>query len=98
MYENEVILKNLNRLCNQTYKLLPLREENKDWEKINNTIIIEIKGLIKILSLSQQSQIFSILCKLEGLKDLTADEDFLLFRKTVFECLNLFKVVQNEYK
>ena len=29
--EKEAIEKNLKRLINQNYKLLPLREEGKDW-------------------------------------------------------------------
>lgn len=31
--ENEIILRRLQNLINQTYKLLPNREEGSDWEK-----------------------------------------------------------------
>ena len=36
---------NLTRLINQTYKLLPMREENLDWEKKLDTIIEEFAGM-----------------------------------------------------
>ena len=32
---------------------------------------------------------FPLLSKLEGLYSLTNDEDFLCYRRTIFECLNL---------
>ena len=33
---------NLKRIINQVYKLLPLREEGKDWEKPLDTLIEEL--------------------------------------------------------
>ena len=36
---------NLTRLINQTYKLLPMREENLDWEKKLDAIIEEFAGM-----------------------------------------------------
>lgn len=37
--ENEVIFNRLQNLINQTYKLLPSREEGLDWVKPLKTII-----------------------------------------------------------
>ena len=80
---------NLNRLTNQTYKLLPTWEEAADWKKPLATIIEEFSGM-KELFMNYQEIFFSLLCKLEGLFIYTEDPtDFLMFRKTVFECLNL---------
>ena len=86
--ENEAILANLKRLANQIYKLLPSREEGLDWEKPLSTIVEEFAGMDMLL-LEQHKILFSLLCKLEGLFTLNNENDFLAFRKTIFECLNL---------
>lgn len=83
---NDTVIKNLHRLLNQTYKLLPMREEGADWEKPLETIIEEIVGMNEILF---NDIFFSLLCKLEGLKILKNKEDFPLYRRTIFECLSM---------
>ena len=82
------IVLNLKRLTNQIYKLLPSREEGLDWETPLSTITEEFMGM-RFLLIEQQEIIFSILCKLNGLKNLKEEEDFALYRRTIFECLNL---------
>ena len=85
---NNAIIAELKRLTNQTYKLLPNREEGVDWEKPLATILEELSG---IDSLFQQEHVilFRLIAKLEGLFTLTETEDFQLFRSTIFECLGL---------
>ena len=82
------IVENLKKLTNQIYKLLPNREENIDWQTPLNTIIEEISGMDKLLS-NYHEILFPLLCKLEGLYDLTEENDFFFYRRTIFECLNL---------
>jgi len=36
---------------------------------------------------------FPLLSKLEGLYSLTNEEDFLCYRRTIFECLNLMNIL-----
>jgi hypothetical protein len=86
--KNEAIRNNLQRLINQIYKLLPSREEKSDWEKPLGTIIEELAGMDRLF-LDYHDVLFTILSKLEGLFTLKNEEDFLMFRKTIFECLNL---------
>ena len=79
----------MERLTNQVYKLLPTWEEGLDWHKPLTTVIEELAGM-KELFLDHQKIFFSLLCKLEGLFIYKEENnDFFLFRKTVFECLNL---------
>ena len=40
-FNNTTIEESLIRLVNLTYKLLPMREENENWEKTLETIIEE---------------------------------------------------------
>lgn len=86
--DNSAIIVNLKRITNQVYKLLPSREEGADWEKPLTTLIEEIAGMSRLL-VGQHDILFPLLCKLEGLFTLTQKEDFLLFRRTIFECLSL---------
>lgn len=89
-FTDDVINTNIKRLTNQIYKLLPTREENGEWEKPLATIIEELAGM-KRLDFGRSVQLHSLLCKLEGLFTLTQEEDFLLYRRVIFECLGLMK-------
>ena len=91
---NEAIFNNLNRITNQIYKLLPNREEGLDWEKPLETLIIELTGMSSLLP--DQTELFSLLCKLEALKTLADEEDFMLYRKTIFECLGLMSKIKKQ--
>jgi hypothetical protein len=91
----EAIVKNLNRITNQIYKLLPSREEGLDWEKPLLTLIEEIAGMDRLL-IGQHTTLFLLLCKLEGLFTLTKKEDFGVFRGIVFECLSLINSLSKE--
>ena len=84
-FPNEVIEKNVTRLTNQMWKLIPMYENNEDWKKQLNTVIIEIAGLNEIFYL--EPQFLQLLSKLEGLKII--EMNFSSYRKTVFECINL---------
>ena len=79
---------NLKRNINLIYKLLPMREEGKEWDKTLETVIEELVGMNRLL-VDLQSSLFPIICKLEGLYSLTDSEDMSLFRRTIFECLSL---------
>lgn len=86
--EPQAIEVNLQRLVNQTYKLLPNREEGLDWQAPLSAIIEELVGM-QALFLIREDLFFRLLCKLEGLFSLTENKDFFIYRKTIFECLNL---------
>jgi hypothetical protein len=83
---NAAIAKELKRLTNLIYKLLPSREENVDWGKPLETIIEELAGMDRLL-IDQHEILFPLLSKLEGLFTLTEVDDFALFRRSIFECL-----------
>lgn len=82
----EVVVKNVQRLTNQLWKLIPMREHEEDWEKQLDTVIIEIAGLNEIFI----GPVFlQALSKLEGLR--VQETNFELYRKTVFECISLIQ-------
>lgn len=90
--EDQAVKSYLVRLTNQIYKLLPSREEGIDWQWSLKIIIEEIMGMKEIF-ISHQDKLLSLLCKLEGMKSLNDEKDFMLYRRTIFECLSILKEV-----
>lgn len=82
------IAANIRRLTNQIYKLLPLREEGGNWLRPLEALIEEIAGMDRLL-IGQHLILFKLLSKLEGLLLLTDENDFMLYRSVIFECLGL---------
>ena len=86
--EIQAVIFNIKRIINQVYKLLPMREEGRDWEKPLQTIIEEISGM-KRLIVGQDDLFFLILCKMEGLFSLHRQEYMNIYIRTIFVCLSL---------
>lgn len=92
---DSAIKKYFIRLTNQIYKLLPSREEGVDWQKPLSTLIEEISGM-KDIFINNQDRLLSLLCKLQGLYYLQGEDNFLLYRKTIFECLEIINEVTKD--
>lgn len=92
-FESRVVENELSYLTNQIYKLLPCREEGSDWSKPLETVMIEIIGMKDLLIECPQELMLRLLSKLEGLYSLKAEKDFFIFRRTIFDCLNLLNEV-----
>lgn len=85
-FSDEVVKKDVQRLTNQLWKLIPMREHEEDWKKQLETVVIEITGLNEIF----MGPVFlQLLSKLEGLK--VKDTNFELYRKTIFESISLLQ-------
>lgn len=80
------IICNNRRLTNQLWKLIPMRENQEDWEKQLDTVILEFVGLNELFVGPVYLQILS---KLEGLR--VKQVSFELYRKTIFECISLLQ-------
>ena len=88
-FSSEEIQANIHRLTNQFWKLIPMRENNEDWLKQLDTVIIEVAGLSNIF---EGPAFLQLLAKLEGLR--IVDINFDLYRKTVFECISLLRSIK----
>lgn len=93
-FSTEVISKDIKRLTNQLWKLIPMRENQEDWKKQLDTVRIEVAGLNEIFL--SYPQFLQLLSKLEGL--LIEDINFDLYRKTVFESINLLQEINREQR
>lgn len=79
------------RLTNQLWKLIPMWENEEDWLKQLDTVIIDIAGKDEIFL--HNSHFLQLLSKLEGIRVKENDIEFNIFRKTVFECINIINEV-----
>jgi hypothetical protein len=98
-FEEEVYLRYITYVKNQIYKILPLAEEHGEWRKHLDTLITELTGSDSVFL--QSINFISLINKLETLKalpnfpsslsleDMRQTAEFKLFRKTIFECMNI---------
>lgn len=83
-----VVVSDINRLTNQLWKLIPMRENQENWLMHLDSLIIELAGLNE-LSSNTDEKFLILLSKLKGLK--IEDTTFQIYRKTVFECISLLR-------
>lgn len=69
------------------FKALPLKEEGKDWKKYLEGLLIELNGMDILVS---EVNLMAVIGKLEGLKDI---EEHDMFRKVIFDCIDLIKKI-----
>ena len=88
-FTQEEIKNEVLRLTNQLWKLIPMRENEEDWNKQLETVILDIAGKDEIFL--HNSHFLQLLSKLEGLR---VDEvEFNIYRKTIFECINIINEI-----
>lgn len=78
----------VNRLTNQMWKLIPMRENNENWLGQLDSLIVELAGLNE-LSDNTDEKFLILLSKLRGLQ--VEETIFQVYRKTVFECISLLR-------
>lgn len=83
-----VLTSDINRLTNQLWKLIPMRENKEDWLSHLNCLIVELAGLNELCS-NTDEKFLILLSKLKGLQ--IEDTTFHVYRKTVFECISLLR-------
>lgn len=83
----ETVISDINRLTNQLWKLIPMRENEENWLDQLETVIIELSGLNTIFA--AKFNFLILLSKLEGLR--VIETDFYIYRKTIFETISLLR-------
>lgn len=84
-----VLTSDINRLTNQLWKLIPMRENEENWVGQLDSLHIEISGLGSLAKINEDENFLILLSKLEGLR--VKDSSFSVYRKTVFECISLLR-------
>lgn len=88
-FTNEALISNINRLTNQLWKLIPMREHNENWQNHLSSLIVEIAGFGEIYN--NAPSFISLLSKLEGLQK--TETEFNIYRKIVFEAISLLREI-----
>lgn len=88
----QVIQKDLRRLINQIWKLLPMRENNEDWQKQLGSVLNELHGLAAMFG--DRLDFLILLSKLEGLPK---TEDFMTYRTVIFTVISLLGEMANSF-
>lgn len=83
-----VVTSDINRLTNQMWKLIPMRENQENWSAQLDSLIVELAGLLHLSSNTDEKSLV-LLSKLKGLG--IEDTNFQVYRKTVFECISLLR-------
>ena len=83
-----ILTSDINRLTNQLWKLIPMRENQENWLAHLDSLVIELAGLNE-LSSNTDEKFLILLSKLKGLK--VEETTFQVYRKTVFECISLLR-------
>ena len=86
VFNDEIVKTDIKRLVNQLWKLIPMRENDEDWKSHLYVVIEEISGLNMIFA--DELDLLILLSKLEGLTSEVCN-DFMIYRKTVFRCIDL---------
>lgn len=87
-FSDQDMQKTIKRLTNQLWKLIPMREHDENWIKQLETVKLEIVGLNEIFI---SPSFLQLLAKIEGLCVQQEKIDFDLYRKTIFECINILQ-------
>ena len=83
-FSEKIIYADIQRLINQVWKLLPMKENDENWEHQLSSVLVELYGLHHIFD--GQLDFLILISKLEGLKDV---DDFFIYRTTVFSAISL---------
>lgn len=86
-FTNEALQANINRLTNQLWKLIPMRENNEKWQAHLSSLLVELVGLGEIYN--NVPSYLNLLSKLEGL--LITNTEFVTYRKIIFETISLLR-------
>lgn len=82
-FSNNIVVKDLRRLINQIWKLLPMRENEEDWQKQLDNVLIELRGLH--IMFGDQLNFLILLSKLEGLYEV---KNFMTYRTVIFSVIS----------
>ena len=93
--DDEVVFSTLERMTSQTFKLLPMREEEQDWLKPLETLSLELLGLHALFP--NNPSLFSAVCKMEGMRELGDKMDFMSYRRTIFEVCGLLGKAKDNF-
>lgn len=89
-FTDHIVATDLRRLINQIWKLLPMRENEEDWQKQLDSVLLELQGLH--IMFGDQLDFLILLSKLNGLYEV---HNFITYRTAVFSAISLLTDMTN---
>lgn len=89
-FSNSIVAQDLKRLVNHIWKLLPMRENEEDWQRQLDIVLVELYGLNAMFG--DQLDFLILITKLEGLRKVV---NFDIYRTTVFSAITLLTELAN---
>ena len=92
--DNEKLVRYLNTVVNNVFKILPLYEEqNVGVNKYIESLLFELYGLEEAVSMEHSYEYISLLSTLESVKKEVAKPDSKkpVIKREVFKCINIIK-------
>ena len=99
VYDNEMLVAYLNTVVNSVFKILPLYEEqNIGVNKYIESLLFELYGLEKSVSIEHSYEYISLLSTLESVKSEIekSDSKKSVVKREVFKCINIIKNMVGE--
>ena len=93
LFQKKDVISDIKRLINQTWKLIPMKENNENWKKQLNQVLIEITGLQTLFY--DKISLLIVLSKLEGLKE-REEIEFIDYRSTVFSIISILGEINEQ--
>ena len=94
VYDNEMLVAYLNTVVNSVFKILPLYEEqNVGVNKYIESLLFELYGLEKSVSIEHSYEYISLLSTLESVKSEIGKSESKksVVKREVFKCINIIK-------
>ena len=84
--EKQVVANDISRLINQVWKLIPMRENNENWKKQIDFLLVEVRGLQ-----ARFNDHFDFLIAISSLEGLRSSDviEFVHYRSVVFSIISL---------
>lgn len=89
-FSDAVVGQDLRRLINHIFKLIPMRENEEDWRRQLETVLVELYGLHAMFG--DQLDFLILISKLEGLRQVG---NFEVYRSTVFSAITILTELAN---
>ena len=83
--EKPVVANNISRLINQVWKLIPMRENNENWKKQIDCLLVEMRGLQALFS--EDLDFLIAISSLGGLRS-SDDIELVHYRSVVFSIIS----------
>lgn len=91
----------LNSVINSVFKILPLYEENNSGlETYVDSLLFELYGLDKVVSMGNSYEYISLLSTLESIKlEFTRENsEHATVKREIFKCINIIKTIVEKLK